>query len=168
MVQVFTKKNVPKSYQQKKHPQPCKGRRGCFNLLCHNTFRSTDRQEAIKFCFTKLVHRFEFCKFLCWKTQKAICKPVGGFFHSWGCMMLQKHFMRSRGVFLQKYDYCRGFAPGQKKRCCTSTPGWRPHLGGVCAYFDTKHKGSKGDFLQFLSVRSLFDWEMKYKRHPNI
>jgi len=43
-----------------------------------------------------------------------------------------KTFDALKRRFSQKYDYCRGFALVGMNECCTSTPGCRPQLGGVC------------------------------------
>ena len=123
------------------------------------------RQRAILKFNTKLVHKNWNCKFLSRKTQKRKYTPVGGFSRPWGWIVLPKHFMRLNGVFRWNLTISEGLQGVGMNECCTSTPGCRPHLGGVCAYFDTKHKGSRCLTWKFTPVRCLFNVEMKYNRN---
>lgn len=109
---------------------------------------------------TKLLHPFWFCKFLRQKTLKGICKPVGGVFHSWGCMMLQKHFMRLRGVFCKNMTIAEGLHQVKRKGAAPQHQDGG-HTSTACVHILTQNtigqRPKKGVFSLF-ALCSIEKW----------
>lgn len=101
------------------------------------------------------------------KNTKTQIHARGRHFSSLVMNCATKTFHALKRRFLLKFDYFRGFARGRHEWVLHLNTRMSAQLGGVCAYFDTKHKGSRCLTWKFTPVRCLFNVEMKYNCNSN-